>query len=70
MDADTHNDLQTNKYAPLLSILYDENKIDVFRGEGYSEKLTLVVEEWQKLLPNGQGYIRFLPYSDFLVTAK
>ena len=38
IDAAAYNDIITNKQGPLIGILYDERKIDIFRGETYAIK--------------------------------
>jgi hypothetical protein len=70
MDATTLNDPLVNKYAPLIGILYDENKIDVFTGQEFTKKMTQTIEKWRAIKTDNEGYILFLPYSDFLVAAK
>ena len=70
MDAVSHNDLDTNKYAPLVAFLYDENKVEVFRGQDYKIKSKLTVTKWSEAISTNVGFILLLPYSEFLVTAK
>ena len=70
MDVAAINDPLDNKYAPLLAILYDENKVDVFRGTDYSTKNTLTVDTWSSNPTTNQGFVVLLPYSDFVVIAK
>jgi hypothetical protein len=70
MDVAVLNDPLDNKYAPLIAILYDENKIDVLRGNEYNIVQNLQVDYWNNAASDNQGFIVLLPYSDFLVTAK
>ena len=74
MDAAALYDQQLNKYAPLLAILYDENVIDLYRGEGVGRtKLTFNIPQWVYRSPDNrelEGFLVLLPYSDFLVVAK
>ena len=70
MDVAVLNDPLDNKYAPLIAILYDENKIDVLRGNDYNLVQNLLVDDWNYAATDNQGFIVLLPYSDFLVTAK
>ena len=70
MDAAALNDPLDNKYAPILAILYDENKIDVLRGTDYSTRIKITVDKWNSDPSSKQGFVALLPYSDFFVTAK
>jgi hypothetical protein len=70
MDAAALNSPLESKYAPLLAILYDENKVDVFRGNEYLQRKQLVISQWSNQKSNSQGFLVLLPYSDFLVVAK
>ena len=71
IDVDTHNDLQMNKNGPLIGFLFDETKIEVYSGDMYTVKYERNISQWsQDPLEQTQGFIIFLPYSDFLVTGK
>lgn len=71
MDADTLNNTNNNKNAPLVAVFYDENKIDVINGLDYKINQTLEITQlWSQEKTTNQGFILLLPYSDFLVVAK
>ena len=68
MDSSVIYDPSDNKYAPLVAILYDDNLIDVFRGENFTP-VTLEIPQWAGNTLN-KGFVLLLPYSDHLVVAK
>ena len=70
MDAASLDDPQMNINAPMIAILYDENKIDTFKGQDYTDKKTMVVNQWSDQNSNNEGFIILLPLSDFMVCAK
>ena len=70
MDAAALNNLIENKNGPLIAILYDEKKIQVFRKDGYTLNQFLEIDDWSKTESVNKGFIILLPNSDFLVVAK
>ena len=70
IDATSFLDTVINKNGPLIGFLYDENKVDILRGDGYLINQSLVISQWSDSISINEGYILFMPYSNFVVVGK
>lgn len=70
MNADYLKEPFSDPSVPLISILYGERKIKIVKESDFTEVKELLIKEWSEVEPSVEGFILFVPFSNFVVCAK
>lgn len=70
MNADYLNEPYSNPSEPLIAVLYGERKIQVLKNSGLNIINDILISEWSEVESQAEGFVLFVPNSDFVVSAK